>query len=82
MTTAWVLTEGMAGTQNQCVALAHAAGFAPEIKTIRLRQPWKMMTPWLRGFSPTALVTGSSVLAPPWPDVIIASGRKAIAPAM
>ncbi len=82
MTKCWVLTEGMAGTQNQCVALAHAAGLDPEIKTIRLRQPWKWVTPWLRGFSTNALVAGSSTLAPPWPDVLIASGRKAIAPAL
>lgn len=82
MKTAWVLTEGMMGTQNQCVALARAAGLNPEIKTVKLRNPWKAVTPWLPCFSPAALVVGSSELVAPWPDVVIASGRKAIAPGL
>lgn len=78
----WVLTEGMIGTQNQCVALAQAAGLEPEIKVVKLKQPWKTVTPWISHFSPAALATGSSELAAPWPDIVIASGRKAIAPAL
>lgn len=79
MTKCWVLTEGMTGTQNQCVALAHAAGLAPEVKTIALRFPWRNVTPWIRCF---ALEKSSDPLQPPWPDLVIASGRKAIAPAL
>lgn len=82
MKTCWVLTEGMIGTQNQCVALAEAAGFTPEIKVVKLKQPWKTVTPWVRHFTPAALAPGSSDLRGPWPDLLIASGRKAIAPAL
>jgi mitochondrial fission protein ELM1 len=82
MSSCWILTEGMMGTQNQCVALANAAGLNPEIKVVKLRNPWKFWTPWVRAFSPRALTPESSVLKAPWPDVLIASGRKAIAPAL
>jgi len=78
----WVLTEGMIGTQNQCVALAEAAGLSPDIKVVKLKQPWKTVTPWIKHFSPAALADGSSELTAPWPDILIASGRKAIAPAL
>jgi mitochondrial fission protein ELM1 len=81
-TSCWIITENLIGTQNQCVALARAANFDYELKTIRLRQPWRTLTPWMAHFSPRALGAGSASLAAPWPDVIIASGRKAIVPAL
>lgn len=82
MTQCWVLTEGLIGTQNQCVALANAIGLIPEIKTVHLKQPWKTVTPWIRHFSPRTLAENSSPLRGPWPDLLIASGRKAIAAAL
>jgi mitochondrial fission protein ELM1 len=83
MTKCWILTEqGLKGTENQCIALAQAAGFDYELKTVKLKNPWKFLTPFIRAFSPKALAPGSSELAAPWPDILIASGRKAIAPAL
>ena len=83
MTNCWILTEtGLTGTQNQCVALAQACGWEYTIKPIRLRQPWKFLTPWWRHFAPMALTRDSATLDAPWPDVVIASGRKAIAAAL
>jgi mitochondrial fission protein ELM1 len=83
MTSCWILTEqGLKGTENQCIALATAAGLSPELKQIKLRNPWKFFTPWVRAFKPAALAKNSSELTAPWPDVLIASGRKAIAPAL
>lgn len=81
-TRCWIITEGMKGTENPCIALAEAAGLAYETKIVKLRQPWKTVTPWITHFVPAALAAGSSDLSGPWPDVIIASGRKAIAPAL
>jgi mitochondrial fission protein ELM1 len=74
----WIVTEGMAGTENQCLGVAEALGIAPEIKRIGLRQPWKALSPFL-GFETT-----QSFIPPltgPWPDLLIASGRKSIAAA-
>ncbi len=72
----WVLSEGMAGTENQCIAVAEALGKASETRRIALKQPWKAFSPYLAfeqswSFSPA--------LRGPWPDLLIASGRKSIA---
>ena len=80
--TCWVVSEGMAGTENQCLGLAEALGFKPAIKRIAVRTPWRWLPPklWLRPLA--ALSRRGDRLAPPWPDVLIASGRKAAAPAL
>jgi mitochondrial fission protein ELM1 len=74
--TCWIITEGMIGTQNQCVGVAESLGLDPVIKTISLKQPWKTLTPWL-GLERDCTFTES--LTGPWPDLLISSGRKAIA---
>src|SRR5262245_41653904 len=74
--TCWIVTEGLAGTENQCLGVAEALGIMPEIKRIRLRQPWKSFSPFL-GFEQN--MTFSPPLQPPWPDLLLASGRKSIA---
>ena len=72
----WVVTEGMVGTENQCLGVAEALGLEPTIIKIGLKQPWKALSPWL-GFEVNRAFT--SPLLPPYPDIVIASGRKSIA---
>lgn len=72
----WIATEGMAGTESQCVGVAEALGLQPEIKKIALRQPWRTLSPWL-GFE-GAWVFEQEVSAP-WPDLLLTSGRKSVA---
>lgn len=76
--TCWIIGEGLAGTENQCIGVAEALGVEPIIKRIVLREPWKT-------FSPTLKLeqwwTFKPMMYPPWPDLVIAAGRKAIAPA-
>ncbi len=72
----WIITEGMAGTENQCLGVAEALGVSAEVKRITLRQPWKSFSPWL-GFEHARIF--EPALSPPWPDLVIASGRKSIA---
>jgi len=73
-----IITEGMIGTQNQCEGVALAMEASPTIYKIGLNQPWKFLSPWL-GFETSA--TFSPELSPPWPDLLIVSGRKSIAAA-
>ena len=74
--TCWVVTEGIAGTENQCLGIAESLGVAPIVKRISLREPWKTMSPYL----PFEMSwTFKPRLSPPWPDLVIASGRKSIA---
>ncbi|MEE8172249.1 MAG: ELM1/GtrOC1 family putative glycosyltransferase, partial [Alphaproteobacteria bacterium] len=74
--TCWVLSEGMAGTENQCLALAAALGLAPEIKRAAAKMPWRWLGAGMAALPPNILAHGRDSLAPPWPDLVIASGRK------
>lgn len=72
----WIITEGLTGTENQCLGIAEAMNVTPIVKRITLRQPWKLLSPYL-GFECAA--TFVEPLTGPWPDILIASGRKSIA---
>ncbi|MEM7679400.1 MAG: mitochondrial fission ELM1 family protein [Pseudomonadota bacterium] len=76
--TCWIITEGMAGTENQCIGVACALGLEPEIKRVQLKEPWKTLSPYL-GFEGPWCFT--EPLEGPWPDILLVSGRKAIAAA-
>ena len=78
MARCWVLTEGIAGTENQCLGLAEAMGETPLVKRAAPAPPWRHLPPsWL---TPPlhALTEGGDPLQPPWPDLLIAGGRKAV----
>lgn len=74
----WVVTEGIAGTENQCLGVAEALGITPIVRRIKLRFPWKQLSPWLGIGHGLSLAPDSDPIAPPWPDLVLASGRKAI----
>ncbi len=78
----WILTEGIAGTENQCLGLAEALNLTPVIKRVSLRAPWKWLSPPLLNGGLSATTDTSDDLSAPWPDILIASGRKSIAPAI
>jgi len=79
--TCWSLTEGFAGMESQCVGLAEALGLPCTMK--RVRRPRMLLqylppTLWPNPLSGNA----GDVLAPPWPDVLISSGRGSVAAAL
>jgi hypothetical protein len=76
--TCWIITEGIAGTENQCIGAAEALGIRPVVKRIRLRFPWRQLSPWLSFGHQHALAADSDPIDPPYPDLLIASGRKSI----
>lgn len=80
--TVWVVHDGKIGMANQVIGLAEALGFPFSEKRLSVRAPWRHLTPqlWLQPLA--ALDEASDRFAPPWPDVIIACGRIAIAPAL
>jgi mitochondrial fission protein ELM1 len=77
--TAWVVTDGKAGMESQCVGLAEALGLTPVIKRVRLRWLWRQLTPYVRTGGRAQFSRGSDKLAPPWPDLLIATGRHSVA---
>ena len=80
----WIITEGLTGTENQCLAVAEQLEqlmpLNTAVKRTGLRQPWKTFSPYI-GFECAYSFTGDALSAP-WPDIVIASGRKSIAAAM
>ncbi len=81
----WIITEGIAGTENQCLGVAETLreelGGDILIKRISLNQPWKTFSPFLGFESPCTFSSKGDRLTPPWPDVALCAGRKAIAAA-
>ena len=80
--TCWVVTDGKVGMEVQCLGLAEALGFDPAVKRIDVRRPWRWLAPALIQDPLARLGSGGDGLAPPWPDVLIGSGRQAIAPSI
>jgi mitochondrial fission protein ELM1 len=76
--TAWALTAGAAGMRAQARGLAEAVAHEVVEKTIGLRQPWKRLPTWAP-FVLHGLDAGSDPVGPPWPELIVTSGRKAAA---
>lgn len=81
--TAWVITDGKAGMESQCVGLAEALGIEPTVKRTRLRSPWRQLSPTiLRNAPMRALSVRGNELEAPWPDLLIASGRQSVLPSL
>ncbi len=80
--TCWVMSEGHAGMENQCLGLAEAVGLSPAVKRIHPRVPWSFLPARFWPFPFRAPAPGSDPLAPPWPDVLITCGRKSVALSM
>lgn len=76
----WILTEGHAGMEGQCVGLAESLGLVPVIKRVQVPAPWKYL-PARWWPSPLAMADVSTPLAAPWPDILISCGRRSAAAA-
>lgn len=75
----WIVTpNGLIGTENQCIGVANALNIDYQIKRIELNQPWRGLTPLLKFENQFCFSTSGDALEPPWPDLVIAAGRRAI----
>jgi len=68
--------------ESQCVGLAERLGLAPTIKRISPRFPWSFLPPqlWAKPF--LAAGPAGDKFKPPWPDILIATGRQTVALAL
>ncbi|MBP2295119.1 mitochondrial fission protein ELM1 [Azospirillum rugosum] len=80
--TCWVVTDGKPGMENQCLGLAEALGLTPVVKRVQLRSPWRQLSPYLRVGNRFAAGPNGDPIEPPWPDLLIGTGRRAIAPSL
>lgn len=68
--------------ESQCLGLVEALGITPEIFRIAPRFPWSYLPPQLWVAPLSALGPGGDRLSPPWPDLLISTGRQTVAPAL
>lgn len=75
----WILTDGKAGDLAQCTGVAEALAVPYEVRQISPRQPYS----WWLPYGPTdpreRESAPDSPIAPPFPDIAIASGRRSAA---
>ncbi len=74
----WVLTDGRPGHISQTLGLAERLTPLPVVKSLKLKAPYRQASPFLGWAGGRALTADSTPVAPPWPDLIITSGRSAI----
>jgi hypothetical protein len=74
----WVVTDGSAGMEIQCIGLAEALGLDFTVKRIKTTKPWRWLPPQLWINPLKSLDKRGDLLAPPWPDVVISCGRQSI----
>jgi mitochondrial fission protein ELM1 len=78
----WILTDGKQGMENQCLGLMEALDLVPEILRIAPRFPWSILPPQLWVAPLSAPGPAGDSLAPPWPDLLISTGRQTVAPTL
>lgn len=76
--TTWILTDGKAGDELQALSVAEILGIQPEIRRVRPRAPFTWAMPWGPIDPREGPGAEGSPLAPPYPDIVIASGRRAV----
>ncbi len=76
--TAWVLGSGRAGHQSHCLGVARALGLEPEIRPVRTSGLFSALSPFGPIDPRDAPARSASPIAPPFPDIAIASGRKTV----
>lgn len=77
--TAWVLSNGLIGMDNQSIGLAEALGLNYAVKRCQPTSPWKHLPAELCWRPMQHLTQDSDSLQPPWPDVVIGTGRLNVA---
>ena len=75
----WVLTDGKAGDELQALSVAEALGLAPAIRRVRPRAPFIWAMPWGPIDPRERPGAPGSPLTLPFPDLLIGSGRRAVA---
>lgn len=74
----WVVTDGKIGDEVHCFGIAEGLGLKPERRLVTPRPPWSWVAPYgwpdIRDWPHRP----GSPIAPPYPDIAIASGRRTV----
>ncbi|MFZ5492399.1 MAG: mitochondrial fission ELM1 family protein [Pseudomonadota bacterium] len=72
----WVLQAEKSGDNAQMQALVEAVGLPATVKRLRMRRRWQLGKPRIRASLRHLDPGASDPLLPPWPDLVVASGRR------
>ena len=75
---AWIITDGKAGMVVQAKGVADALGLDYEMKEVHPKGLYHALAPWGPVAPSEKLGTPGSRFGPPWPKIVIATGRAAI----
>jgi uncharacterized protein len=78
-TTAWVLSDGKIGDETQCFGIAEALGLAACRRLVAPRPLYALFMPFGPVDPRERPDRPGSPLAPPYPDIAIAAGRRTVA---
>lgn len=74
----WIVTDGKAGDEQPLIGLAEAMGAAPIVRRVAPRRFFTWLMPWGPIDPKDAPSKPGSPLAPPYPDICLATGRRAV----
>jgi uncharacterized protein len=74
----WIVTDGKIGDEVHCFGIAQALGLTPERRLIEPRAPWSWFAPYGPPDWRQRPSRPGSPIAPPFPDIAIASGRRTV----
>ncbi len=73
-----IISDGKIGDKVQCFGLAEELGVVPEICQVSPRKPYAWFMPWGPIDPADIKKKGNNPLSRPFPDLVIASGRKTV----
>ena len=74
----WLLTDGKIGDEVHCLSIAEALGIVYEMRRVAPRPPFVWLMPWGPIDPREAPDRPESPIAPPYPQLLIASGRRTV----
>lgn len=75
---AWIISDGKAGHEMQCLGVAAALGMMPVIKRVAPTGLFKLASPWAPVSPVEKFGAQATPFGPPWPALALATGRLTI----
>lgn len=75
---AWIISDGKAGHEMQCLGVAAALGVTPVIKRVAPSGLFKLASPWAPVSPIETFGAPGTSFGPPWPALALATGRLTI----